>query len=160
MRRQVDLFVNEHFSWRTVKISEVFAMLWTASLCLLWASCVLAVPLNKPKQKLLLISFDGFRWDYDRDVDTPNLDKMAQDGVKAQYVTPPYITITSPAHFTLLTGKVFHFLQQLSQLAGDLHIMAEIVNHSEFSLGKKRKKKPQEKNELVVIECPRAQQLL
>lgn len=129
--------------WRgrwTVKISEVFAMLWTASLCLLWASCVLAVPLNKPKQKLLLISFDGFRWDYDRDVDTPNLDKMAQDGVKAQYVTPPYITITSPAHFTLLTGKVFHFLQQLSQLAGDLHIMAEIGNHSEFSLGKKKKK--------------------
>lgn len=110
-------------------------MLWTASLGLLWASCVLAVPLNKPKQKLLLISFDGFRWDYDRDVDTPNLDKMAQDGVKAQYVTPPYLTITSPAHFTLLTGKVF----QLSQLAGDLHIMAEIGNHSEFSLGKKKK---------------------
>lgn len=120
-------------------------MLWTASLCLLWASCVLAVPLNKPKQKLLLISFDGFRWDYDHDVDTPNLDKMAQDGVKAQYVTPPYLTITSPTHFTLLTGKVFHFLQQLSQLAGDLHIMAEIGNHSEFSLEKKKKKQSQEK---------------
>lgn len=60
---------------------------------------------NEPtRNKLLLISFDGFRWDYDRDVDTPNLDKMALEGVKAAYVTPPFLTITSPSHFTLLTG--------------------------------------------------------
>ncbi|XP_030262389.1 ectonucleotide pyrophosphatase/phosphodiesterase family member 7-like [Sparus aurata] len=80
-------------------------MLWAASLCLLLASAVLGAPTNKPRQKVLLISFDGFRWDYDRDVDTPNLDKMAVDGVKALYVTPPYLTITSPTHFTLLTGR-------------------------------------------------------
>lgn len=78
-------------------------MLWC--LCLLWAAGALAAPLNKVRPKLLLISFDGFRWDYDRDVDTPNLDQMARDGVKAEYVTPPYISITSPAHFTLLTGE-------------------------------------------------------
>ncbi|XP_026209994.1 ectonucleotide pyrophosphatase/phosphodiesterase family member 7-like isoform X2 [Anabas testudineus] len=80
-------------------------MLWTASLCLLWVSSILSAPVNKERQKLLLISFDGFRWDYDRDVDTPNLDKMAKDGVKALYVTPPYLTVTSPTHFTLLTGR-------------------------------------------------------
>ncbi|XP_056153644.1 ectonucleotide pyrophosphatase/phosphodiesterase family member 7-like [Lampris incognitus] len=57
------------------------------------------------RNKLLLISFDGFRWDYDLDVDTPNLDKMTQDGVKATYVTPPFLTLTSPSHFTLLTGR-------------------------------------------------------
>uniref|UniRef100_UPI0037E76794 ectonucleotide pyrophosphatase/phosphodiesterase family member 7-like n=1 Tax=Semicossyphus pulcher TaxID=241346 RepID=UPI0037E76794 len=57
------------------------------------------------RNKLLLISFDGFRWDYDRDNDTPNLDKMAQDGVKAAYVSPPFLTITSPSHFTMLTGR-------------------------------------------------------
>ncbi|KAG7274898.1 hypothetical protein CRUP_018534 [Coryphaenoides rupestris] len=38
-----------------------------------------------PHNKVLLVSFDGFRWDYDRDVDTPHLDAMARDGVKAQY---------------------------------------------------------------------------
>ncbi|KAK2832989.1 hypothetical protein Q5P01_016878 [Channa striata] len=80
-------------------------MLWTASLCLLWASSILSAPVNKQRQKVLLISFDGFRWDYDRDVDTPNLDQMAKDGVKALYVTPPYLTVTSPTHFTLLTGR-------------------------------------------------------
>ncbi|MEQ2310831.1 Ectonucleotide pyrophosphatase/phosphodiesterase member 7 [Ameca splendens] len=80
-------------------------MLWAVSLCILWASFTLGVPVNRGRQKLLLISFDGFRWDYDHDVDTPNLDQMAIDGVKAHYVTPPYITVTSPTHFTLLTGR-------------------------------------------------------
>ncbi|KAM9391632.1 ectonucleotide pyrophosphatase/phosphodiesterase family member 7-like [Pholidichthys leucotaenia] len=80
-------------------------MLWSAILCIAWASSLLGAPVSRERQKVLLISFDGFRWDYDRDVDTPNLDKMAKDGVKALYVTPPYLTITSPTHFTLLTGR-------------------------------------------------------
>ncbi|XP_068932084.1 ectonucleotide pyrophosphatase/phosphodiesterase family member 7 [Petaurus breviceps papuanus] len=57
------------------------------------------------RNKLLLVSFDGFRWNYDQDVDTPNLDSMAQDGVKAHYMTPAFVTLTSPCHFTLVTGK-------------------------------------------------------
>lgn len=84
-------------------------MLLTISLWLFAVSPALFAPVKEPcttgRNKLLLISFDGFRWDYDRDVDTPNLDKMAQDGIKATYVIPPYITITSPSHFTLLTGE-------------------------------------------------------
>ncbi|KAI1896635.1 hypothetical protein AGOR_G00096800 [Albula goreensis] len=84
-------------------------MLLTVCVLLLLVSPTLGAPLSrpqaKPRNKVLLVSFDGFRWDYDRDVDTPNLDTMAQDGVKATYVTPPYLTITSPAHFTLLTGR-------------------------------------------------------
>ncbi|XP_058262340.1 ectonucleotide pyrophosphatase/phosphodiesterase family member 7-like [Hemibagrus wyckioides] len=84
-------------------------MLLIITLWLFAVSPALSVPVKEPcttgRNKLLLISFDGFRWDYDRDVDTPNLDRMAQDGVKATYVTPPYITITSPSHFTLLTGR-------------------------------------------------------
>nr|XP_056720530.1 ectonucleotide pyrophosphatase/phosphodiesterase family member 7 [Euleptes europaea] len=64
-------------------------------------------PLQGPssRKKLLLVSFDGFRWNYDQDVDVPNLDAMAKDGVKARYMTPPFVTQTSPCHFTLLTGK-------------------------------------------------------
>ncbi|KAM5135165.1 ectonucleotide pyrophosphatase/phosphodiesterase family member 7 [Mantella aurantiaca] len=60
---------------------------------------------GRAPHKLLLISFDGFRWDYDQDVDTPNMDTMSRDGVKAKYMTPPFITITNPCHFTLLTGR-------------------------------------------------------
>ncbi|XP_068387832.1 ectonucleotide pyrophosphatase/phosphodiesterase family member 7 [Eschrichtius robustus] len=57
------------------------------------------------RNKLLLVSFDGFRWNYDQDVHTPNLDAMALDGVKARYMTPAFVTMTSPCHFTLVTGK-------------------------------------------------------
>ncbi|XP_055562286.1 ectonucleotide pyrophosphatase/phosphodiesterase family member 7 [Falco biarmicus] len=80
-----------------------------ASLGLLFAALSLArcVPVQQvpDHSKVLLVSFDGFRWNYDQDVDTPNLDAMAAEGVKAQYMTPAFITITSPCHFTLLTGR-------------------------------------------------------
>ncbi|KAG9464940.1 hypothetical protein GDO78_019161, partial [Eleutherodactylus coqui] len=67
-----------------------------------------SIPLQQRKKaphKLLLVSFDGFRWDYDQDVDTPNLDNLSKDGVKAKYMTPAFVTITSPCHFTLLSGR-------------------------------------------------------
>ncbi|XP_041671987.1 ectonucleotide pyrophosphatase/phosphodiesterase family member 7-like [Cheilinus undulatus] len=82
-----------------------------AVLCLCGVSPSAAAPTRdasrsaSTRNKVLLVSFDGFRWDYDQDVDTPNLDQMVLDGVKAEYVTPPFLTITSPAHFTLLTGR-------------------------------------------------------
>ncbi|XP_069779402.1 ectonucleotide pyrophosphatase/phosphodiesterase family member 7-like [Narcine bancroftii] len=72
-------------------------------------SLTLGLPLHrgerKSRNKLLLISFDGFRWNYDQDVETPNFQKLVKEGVKAKYITPPFITITSPSHFTLVTGK-------------------------------------------------------
>lgn len=71
--------------------------------------CVSGMPLlsteEKKHNKLLLLSFDGFRWNYDADVDTPNMDRLVQEGVKAKYITPPMITMTSPSHFTTITGK-------------------------------------------------------
>uniref|UniRef100_G3UMM2 Ectonucleotide pyrophosphatase/phosphodiesterase 7 n=1 Tax=Loxodonta africana TaxID=9785 RepID=G3UMM2_LOXAF len=57
------------------------------------------------RNKLLLVSFDGFRWNYDQDVDTPNLDAMACARVKACYMTPAFVTTTRPCHFTLVTGR-------------------------------------------------------
>lgn len=74
---------------------------------ILVALCIEAKPTSrgKPQNKLLVISFDGFRWDYDQDVDTPNFDQLVKDGVKAKYITPPMLTMTSPSHFTTITGK-------------------------------------------------------
>ncbi|KAM4600393.1 ectonucleotide pyrophosphatase/phosphodiesterase family member 7 [Polymixia lowei] len=71
------------------------------------ALCVAGKPTShgKTHNKLLVISFDGFRWDYDQDVDTPNFDQLVLDGVKAKYITPPMITMTSPSHFTTITGR-------------------------------------------------------
>ncbi|XP_060722123.1 ectonucleotide pyrophosphatase/phosphodiesterase family member 7 [Tachysurus vachellii] len=71
--------------------------------------CVDGMPLSstgtRKRNKLLLLSFDGFRWNYDEDVHTPNMDQLVQEGVKAKYITPPMITMTSPSHFTTITGR-------------------------------------------------------
>lgn len=82
-------------------------MLLSLGLLLAALSLGRCIPLQQAlnRSKLLLVSFDGFRWDYDQDVDTPNLDTMAADGVKAKYMTPAFVTLTSPCHFTLLTGE-------------------------------------------------------
>lgn len=62
------------------------------SILLDWASChpipvpvpiPIPIPRRKSFHKRPLISFDGFCWDYDQDVDTPNRDRLAQEGVKA-----------------------------------------------------------------------------
>ena len=76
------------------------------------ALCAAGKPASKAAgaNKLLLISFDGFRWDYDQDVETPNLDQLVLDGVKAKYITPPMLTMTSPSHFTTITGNTgYHY---------------------------------------------------
>jgi len=78
-------------------------MVITAALCV--TSKPVDLPANRTHNKLLLISFDGFRWDYDQDVETPNFDQLVRDGVKAKYITPPMLTMTSPSHFTTITGR-------------------------------------------------------
>lgn len=53
----------------------------------------------------VIISLDGFRWDYPEAFDTPFLNQMAQDGVKA-VMTPSFPSKTFPNHYTLATGLV------------------------------------------------------
>lgn len=53
---------------------------------------------------LILISFDGFRWDYANRGVTPNLDKFRQEGVSALSLEPVYPTKTFPNHLSIITG--------------------------------------------------------
>ena len=54
--------------------------------------------------KLLLVSIDGLRADMlDRGI-TPNLQRIANDGVRAQWMTPSYPSLTFPNHYTIVTG--------------------------------------------------------
>jgi predicted AlkP superfamily pyrophosphatase or phosphodiesterase len=57
-----------------------------------------------PRPPLILVSFDGFRWDYlDRGL-TPNLSRLAEAGVRARALVPSFPTKTFPNHYTLVTG--------------------------------------------------------
>lgn len=52
---------------------------------------------------VILISCDGFRWDYPQFYDTPFLDAMAAKGVSGEMV-PSFPSKTFPNHYTLATG--------------------------------------------------------
>ncbi|XP_046561053.1 glycerophosphocholine cholinephosphodiesterase ENPP6-like [Haliotis rubra] len=54
--------------------------------------------------KVLLISMDGFRYDYLDMVDTPNFDDFARQGVKLPYMNNSFTTLTFPNHYTIVTG--------------------------------------------------------
>ncbi len=65
-------------------------------------TCSLNFAQSKPY--VLLISFDGFRWDYlDRDL-SPTLDKFKSEGVRALSLRPSYPSKTFPNHLSIITG--------------------------------------------------------
>lgn len=53
----------------------------------------------------VIISLDGFRWDYTEAYDTPFFDRLALTGVKA-IMQPSFPSKTFPNHYTLATGLV------------------------------------------------------
>lgn len=54
---------------------------------------------------VILVSLDGFRWDYlDRGL-TPALTRLAAEGVRAEAMIPVFPTKTFPNHATLVTGR-------------------------------------------------------
>ena len=53
---------------------------------------------------VILISFDGFRWDYVHRSITPNLDKMKERGVSALSLRPAFPSKTFPNHLAIITG--------------------------------------------------------
>ena len=53
---------------------------------------------------LVLISFDGWRWDYLDRLPAPNLKALAARGVRAKELVPSFPTFTFPNHYTIVTG--------------------------------------------------------
>ena len=58
---------------------------------------------------VLLVSFDGFRYDYLKKTkesgrSTPNFDRLRNNGVEAEYVKNNFITDTFPNHYSIVTG--------------------------------------------------------
>jgi predicted AlkP superfamily pyrophosphatase or phosphodiesterase len=53
---------------------------------------------------LVLVSFDGWRWDYIDRANVPNLKALAARGVRAKELIPSFPSLTFPNHYTLVTG--------------------------------------------------------
>lgn len=56
------------------------------------------------KPTLLLISIDGFRASYFEKYQHPALNALAAEGVRAQWMTPSYPSLTFPNHYAISTG--------------------------------------------------------
>ena len=80
----------------------------TALLALLLSACATprheSPPAIADPAPVLLVSLDGFHPRYLGRGFTPTLDALAAGGVRAQWMTPSYPSLTFPNHYTLVTG--------------------------------------------------------
>ena len=77
-----------------------------AFLFILFVALSIAASCRKPAENYtVILSLDGFRWDYPEYYDTPFLDSLGAAGVSAR-MEPSYPASTFPNHYTLATGLV------------------------------------------------------
>ncbi|HEX7803480.1 MAG TPA: ectonucleotide pyrophosphatase/phosphodiesterase [Pseudoxanthomonas sp.] len=81
-----------------------FRLAWLAALLLLAGCATTPARTASEPAPLLLISIDALRADYLGKGDTPHLDALARQGVRAEWMNPSYPALTFPNHFTLVTG--------------------------------------------------------
>ena len=61
-------------------------------------------PRHLDKPYVVVVSFDGFRHDYMEMFDTPNFDRVAAEGARADGLIPVFPSLTFPAHYSIATG--------------------------------------------------------
>ncbi|MEG0926442.1 alkaline phosphatase family protein [Chryseobacterium sp.] len=59
---------------------------------------------TQSKPYVIMISTDGFRYDYAKKYNAENLLKFSNSGVRAEAMIPSYPSITFPNHWSLITG--------------------------------------------------------
>jgi predicted AlkP superfamily pyrophosphatase or phosphodiesterase len=71
---------------------------------LLLALSALAPKAQERQPILILVSFDGWRWDYIQRAAVPNLRALAARGVRSEGLIPSFPSKTFPNHYTIVTG--------------------------------------------------------
>jgi predicted AlkP superfamily pyrophosphatase or phosphodiesterase len=85
-------------SWR--RIAGLVALLLALNLAVLAQAKVI----TDLKPTVILISLDGFRYDYLSLYRPRNLNALAADGVRARWMIPSFPSKTFPNHYTIATG--------------------------------------------------------
>ncbi len=75
-----------------------------AILCVFNLTAVAQAPIKDLKPTVILISLDGFRWDYLDKYSPATLNALARNGVRAKWMIPSFPTKTFPNHYTVATG--------------------------------------------------------
>jgi predicted AlkP superfamily pyrophosphatase or phosphodiesterase len=61
-------------------------------------------PAHRDKPYVILVSFDGVRWDYLDRFDPPNVGRVVRAGVRADGLIPVFPSKTFPNHYSIVTG--------------------------------------------------------
>jgi predicted AlkP superfamily pyrophosphatase or phosphodiesterase len=88
-------------------ITQRFRHLSLITLLLLGAVfsvCAQPQPIRDLKPTVILVSLDGFRYDYLAKYKPENLEMLARTGVRAKWLIPSFPTKTFPNHYTIATG--------------------------------------------------------
>lgn len=86
-----------------VRSRQILLLAGLLALAVLTA-CLQAKPVEAPRPSVILISIDGFRYDYLEKYDPPNLKSLAQEGVQARWMIPSFPSKTFTNHYTIVTG--------------------------------------------------------
>ena len=129
------LFLKEIIMRIRVILSLIFGILWSCTSKVEPITTTItennADALERPY--VILISLDGFRWDYVEKFNPPNLSKFVESGVKAESLIPSYPTKTFPNHYTIATGMY----PDSHGLVGNTHY--SVKNKSVYSIGQRKK---------------------
>ncbi|MDT3740966.1 MAG: ectonucleotide pyrophosphatase/phosphodiesterase [Candidatus Kapabacteria bacterium] len=71
-----------------------------------FAICFVLSQNDNQKPIVILISLDGFRWDYLNRGLSPELSSIAEEGVKAISLKPQFPSMTFPNHYSIITGLI------------------------------------------------------
>ena len=71
---------------------------------LLFATAGRALQGGGPAPTVILVSVDGWRWDYADKAPAPNLRRLMARGVRAENLIPTFPSKTFPNHYTIVTG--------------------------------------------------------
>jgi predicted AlkP superfamily pyrophosphatase or phosphodiesterase len=74
------------------------------ALLLALCACRTAPTATPPAPLLVLVSIDGWRWDYIDRLPSPHLRELARRGVRVRELVPSFPVVTFPNHYTIVTG--------------------------------------------------------
>ena len=95
MEQQIN-FENQRFYFKNLLVC-VFALICSFT-------CFAQKPITDLKPTVILISLDGYRYDYLEKFQPKILNKLAKEGVRAKWLIPSFPTKTFPNHYTIATG--------------------------------------------------------
>ncbi len=61
-------------------------------------------PEHAGKPRVVLVSLDGFRWDFPDRFEAPALGRLEKAGARAERLVPVFPTLTFPNHYSIVTG--------------------------------------------------------